>query len=86
MDYPQQKMPRFNVNFEMGKFFMYCMFPVGFLYIFNRPELQESFFFRDQMKTLEEMQYKEDESKLNVTTVFSWFLMGRPFLNILFGK
>ncbi len=59
-------MARFNLNFEMLKFFMYCMFPVGSLYIFNRPELQESFLFRDQIQALEEMQYKPDETKLHV--------------------
>lgn len=29
-----------GVGTEMTKFFIYCFFPVGILYLFNRPDLQ----------------------------------------------
>ncbi len=32
---------KLGVGAEMSKFFIYCFFPVGILYIFNRPDLQE---------------------------------------------
>ncbi len=59
-------MAPFNLRFEMGKFFLYCLFPVGSLYVYNRPELQESFLFRDQMHTYNSMElFHEDPAKLN---------------------
>jgi Pet100 len=34
---------RLGVGAEMAKFFIYCFFPVGIIYLFNRPDLQQHY-------------------------------------------
>ena len=56
-------MAPFNLRFEMSRFLLYCLFPVGSLYIYNRPELQESFLFRDQVNTYKDLKLFEEDPK-----------------------
>ncbi|TPX37603.1 hypothetical protein SmJEL517_g00498 [Synchytrium microbalum] len=51
-------MPKVNLSFEMMKFGIYCLFPVGTLYVYNRPEVQD-FFFAGQTHALAEFMPKE---------------------------
>ncbi|KAK6098364.1 hypothetical protein MT418_002400 [Batrachochytrium dendrobatidis] len=36
-------MPRININLEVLKFGLYIMFPVGVLYVYNKPEIMSYF-------------------------------------------
>ena len=46
------------MNRELAKFAIYIAFPIGSLYIYNRPELHNSFIFQDQNKAVDEFRTK----------------------------
>ncbi|TPX37906.1 hypothetical protein SeMB42_g06804 [Synchytrium endobioticum] len=52
-------MPKVNLGFEMFKFGIYCLFPVGALYVYNRPEVQD-FFFAGKKQALTQFMPKEE--------------------------
>ncbi|KAI8621778.1 hypothetical protein BC830DRAFT_1163502 [Chytriomyces sp. MP71] len=51
---------------EMGKFLIYIMFPVGSLYLFNRPDMQEKLLRRSSVPIHVEMGVPEEELVKNI--------------------
>ncbi|KND04979.1 hypothetical protein SpCBS45565_g05282 [Spizellomyces sp. 'palustris'] len=53
-------LPRNFVRTEMLKFGVYIFFPIGVLYLFNRPELQEML-SREHQQTVESFKTPEEQ-------------------------
>ncbi|TPX62109.1 hypothetical protein PhCBS80983_g00714 [Powellomyces hirtus] len=53
-------LPKNFVRAETLKFGIYILFPIGVLYLFNRPDLQEKL-GRDQIETLAAFRVPEDK-------------------------
>ncbi|KAI9344201.1 hypothetical protein DFJ73DRAFT_840477 [Zopfochytrium polystomum] len=56
----------YHVNREIGKFFIYIMFPIGSLYLFNRPDVHVKLFGAGPEQVARETSVPEDQMVKNV--------------------